>query len=360
MIERLWIAFLGILAATAVVGAGTLVLSILLARFDRRREAARRVVRPAILSRLYRPSPEWATWYEGLSRIERHVARRTVATYLRRLRGREREELTRFAKEVGIDERARSSLSSRLLLNRLRGLVWLALLERPVSQQRLREHCTDRPETRAGAARVVYASNASHADRDGTALLCWDGDERLSVFALDTLYRLNDDDATALLSLAATEGTWWNEELLVQALTVLGHCRAPGSGAGTHLEWIRSLLEHDSPRIRAGALVALSRQGWSRSVRERVPIERAIADPDPDVRTAAYELLGRWNDETSNRWLEYGVRNDPSDRSRLAAARRLSRSDRPLPDSPSDSVERTVAWVRAEHRSPRRVATGWS
>ena len=135
MTERLWIAFVVIVAATAVVGTGTLALSILLARFERRRKAAHRVVRPAILSRLHGPDPEWETWYDGLSRIERHVARRTVATYLRRLRGREREELTRFAEAVGIDERARSSLSSRLVLNRLRGLVWLALLERPVSRR---------------------------------------------------------------------------------------------------------------------------------------------------------------------------------------------------------------------------------
>ncbi|ELY53570.1 hypothetical protein C491_21816 [Natronococcus amylolyticus DSM 10524] len=360
MTERLWIAFVVIVAATAVVGTGTLALSILLARFERRREAARHVVRPAILSRLHGPDPEWETWYDGLSRIERHVARRTVATYLRRLRGREREELTRFAEAVGIDERARSSLSSRLVLNRLRGLVWLALLERPVSRRRLREYCTGRAETRAGAARVVYASDTPHAARDGTALLCWDGDDRLSVFALDTLYRLNDDDATALLSLATTEGTWWNEELLVQALTVLAHCRAPGAETEAHVEWIHTLLEHDSPRIRAGALVALSRQSWSQSLRRRVPVERAVADPDPNVRTAAYELLGQWNDETSTRWLEYGVRNDPDDRSRLAAARRLSRSDRALPDPSSDPVERTVDWVRAEHRTPRRVATGWS
>jgi hypothetical protein len=71
MSDALLIAFVAIAAMTVVVGVGTLTLSILLAAFDRRREAARQTVRPAILSRLHEPDPEWATWYAGLSRIER-------------------------------------------------------------------------------------------------------------------------------------------------------------------------------------------------------------------------------------------------------------------------------------------------
>jgi HEAT repeat protein len=178
------------------------------------------------------------------------------------------------------------------------------------------------------------------------------------VFALDTLYRLNDDDATALLSLASSDGTWWNEGLLVQVLTVLGHCRSPSTL--DRPDWLLSLLDHESSRVRAGALVSLARHGWRQSVREQVTISRALADPEPQVRIAAYELLGRWGDETALDWLQYGIQNDPNDRCRLAAARRLHASGRSLPTPSTDPVWRTVAWVRAEHKSPQRVATGWS
>ncbi len=356
----LWIAFVAIAVTTVFVGVLTVGLSAILYWFDDRRRAARTAVAPGILERLGSTEPEWGEWYADLSRIEQYVARRTVATYLRRVRGNERRQLQKFGRETGLDERARSMLSGRLLITKLRGLVWLTLLEEPLSVRELRTNCTSQAETRAGAARLVQASDLPEASRDGTALICWSGDERLSLFAMDTLYQLNKFDATALLTLASTDGTWWNEGLLVQSLTVLGYCQS--SEEIEQFEWLLSLLEHESPQVRTGTLIALGQHGWRQGLRNRVDIERTLTDPEPNVRIAAYELLGRWGDSSSIEWIRFGVLNDRDPRCRLAAARQLVGGNHALPDSSEadEAVQRTVSWARAEITTTRRVATGWS
>ncbi|WP_114578296.1 HEAT repeat domain-containing protein [Saliphagus sp. LR7] len=356
-------AFVAIVAATAVVGALALVVSILLARFDRRRERARPRLVEELFARLDRPDPNWSGWVGELSLTERFVLRRLLARYLRQLRGRERDRLVDLAEALGVGDRAVDLLASRTVTSRLRGLIWLTLLERDVPTERLRERCTDHPATRAGAARLLSVAGGPDAARDGTSLLLWSGEERLSVFGLDTLYRLNRRDATPLLAHADAEATWWSEGLVVQTLTVLAHCQA--TERADRFAWLPALLDHDSPQVRATALSAFARQGWRRELRERVDAERALADPEPAVRTAAYELFGKWGDGESVDWLRYGVYNDPDDRARLAAARTLRRvggleSVTDGTGQPDEAVARTVAWAGAERRTPRRVATGWT
>lgn len=357
--------FVVIVVATAAVGALTLVVSVALDRFDRRRERARPRLVEELFVRLDRPDPNWSGWVTELDLVERLVLRRLVARYLRQLRGRERDQLVALADALGVGEGATAFLSSRTVTNRLRGLVWLTVLEREVPTEHLRECCTDHPATRAGAARLLYASGGPEAARDATALLLWSGEERLSVFGLDTLYRLNRRDATPLLSHADAEATWWSDGLIVQALTVLAHCQA--TERTDQFAWLPALLDHDSPQVRANALIAFARHGWRRELRERVDAERALADPEPEVRTAAYELFGQWGDRESIDWLRYGVYNDPDDRARLAAARTLVRIGglAGLTDDGSamelgEEATRTVAWAEAERRAPRRVATGWT
>lgn len=353
--------FAVIVGSTVFVGALALVTSLVLARFDRRRERARPRLVEELFARLDRPDPNWSGWVAELGLVERLVLRRLLARYLRQLRGRERDQLVALADALGIGEGANSLLESRTVTNRLRGLVWLTLLERETSTERLRESCTDHSATRAGAARLVWAAGGPEPARDATSLVLWSGDERLSVFGLDTLYRANRRDATALLSHADAEATWWSEGLVVQALTVLAHCQA--TERTDQFAWLPPLLDHDSPQVRATALIAFARHGWRRELREEVDPERALADPVPAVRTAAYELFGQWADRESLDWLRYGVRNDPDDRARLAAARALVRNvdGRIEDDGPlTDGAIRTLTWASAERRPPRRVATGWT
>ncbi|ADD04715.1 uncharacterized protein Nmag_1131 [Natrialba magadii ATCC 43099] len=354
----LWTVFVVIAVVTVFVGFLTLSLSVFLFWFDGRRTAARAEIAPAILTRLDQDDPEWDGWYRELSLIERYVARQVVASYLRRIRGHERAQLVRFAEDVGIVDHARSLLGNPLLFNRLRGLVWLTLLEYPVSIERLRATSTSHPETRAAAARLLAVSDAPEASQNGTALLCWSGEDRLSTFGLDTLYQLNNTDATALLTLTATDGVWWDEGLLVQALTTLGYCQSTQELA--QFEWLLPLLEHDSPRVRSATLIALGQHGWRWRLRDRIDVERALTDPEPQVRTAAYDLFSRWGDSDSIEWLQYGVVSDPDERSRLAAVRFLNRSGTSLPEATDDAVVRTIDWVRAEHATQRRVTTGWT
>ncbi|WP_247004997.1 hypothetical protein [Halosolutus gelatinilyticus] len=74
--------FVAIVAVCLFAGAITVSLSAVLFWFDRRREAVRLDILPALFEQLEEPGPDAAAWYDGLSPIERYVVRRTVAQYL--------------------------------------------------------------------------------------------------------------------------------------------------------------------------------------------------------------------------------------------------------------------------------------
>lgn len=347
----------------------TLLISVVRYKLDHRRKTIRRQLLPELFARLGQSDPDWQEWYDDHSRFEQYVVRRVIAQYLRRLRGSERKQLQSFATGVGIDDRAVAQLKSRLLTTQLRGLIWLTLLDRPVPVDLLRTTSLDHPSTRSGAARLLYTAGTPDASDDGTALLLWQGDGRLSVFALDTLYRLNRVDASALTSKLVVDGQWWDDELVLQCLIVLAHC--PIERRDDLHEWLATLLDHDSPEIRAAALSAYEQQGWQPEIRAQVDVEQVLADPNPSVRIACYELLGRWGDSSSIEWLRYAVVTDPNDRCRLTAARTLVRADAALPTVPDTVVEadeaaetaveyvKAIDWARAEGWSPRRAAAGW-
>lgn len=351
-----------------LVAAITLCIAVVRYSIDNRRETIRHELVPELFARLERSDPDWGPWYESHSRLERYVIRRVMVQYLRKLRGSEREQLLELATTVGIDDRAIRSLESWRLTTRLRGLIWLTLLERPVSVDRLRATSLDHPSTRAAAARLLLVCGGPNANEEATSLLLWRNDERLSVFALDTLYRLNQTDASALMSKLTVDGQWWDEELLLQCLLVVGHCRL--EHRPELFEWLGTLLEHDSPLVRAAALSTFERQGWQPDVRQYVDIEQALSDPDPGVRIACYGLLGRWGDPTSIEWLQYAVVTDPNDRCRVTAARTLIKTGASLPiiESEADHAAETkvnaeseaaIAWAKAERKPPRRGAAGW-
>ena len=366
MVSPLLVAAAAVAAVCLLVAAITLFISVIRFWLDQRREAIRTELMPELFVRLDQPDPDWAGWYESHSRLERYVIRVVVAQYLRRLRGYEHQQLLSLAAAAGVDDRADRSLDSWRLTRRRRGLIWLCLLERPVSTDRLRATCLGHSETRAAAARLLFVCEGETAADDGTSLLCFRNDERLSVFGLDTLYRLNRVDASALTSKLIVDGEWWDEELLLQSLLVLAHCRL--ERRSDLFEWLGELLEHDSPQVRAAALAAFERQGWSPEIRARVDIERALSDPDPGVRTACYDLLGRWGDRSSVEWLQYAVVTDPNERCRLTAARTLTRIGAALPSAldidpetePAEVATAAIEWAQAESNPPRRASVGWS
>ncbi|THE64460.1 HEAT repeat domain-containing protein [Salinadaptatus halalkaliphilus] len=359
---------IAIVGICLLVAAITLCIAVVRYSIDTRRETIRHELVPELFARIDRSDPDWEHWYESHSRLERYVIRRVVAQYLRQLRGREREQLLALATAVGIDDRAIRSLESRRLTTRLRGLIWLTLLEQPVSVDRLRATSLGHPSTRAAAARLLLVCRGSNANEEATSLLLWQNEERLSVFALDTLYRLNQTDASALTSKLTVDGQWWDEELLLQCLLVLGHCRLERRPA--LFEWLGELLEHDSPSVRAAALSTFERQGWQPAVRQYVDIERIISDPAPGVRITCYALLGRWGDPTSVEWLQYAVVTDPNDRCRVTAARTLIRIGASVPVIESEAARAAdvegaaesaaaIAWANTERNPPRRGAAGW-
>ncbi|NGM68056.1 HEAT repeat domain-containing protein [Natronolimnobius sp. AArcel1] len=352
--------FVVIVAVCLFVGALTFGLSVVRYWFDRRQEGARGDLLPELFAHLEEPGPETATWYDSLSRVEQYVVRQSIIQYLRRLEGSDHRKFVALSAALGLDEHARALCRRRSTFNTLRGLIWLTLLKQSPSTAFLRRHCMATPETRAAAARLLCTVDEDVADMDATALLLRDGETPMSVYALDTLYQLNRSDSTPLLAKAGADASWWNDQLLLQCLTVLSHCQS--AEQIEQFAWLPPLLEAESPQIRAGALLAFARQGWRDAFREHVVVEDVLSDPEPEVRTAAYELLGQWGDRPALEWLRYGVYNDPDDRSRLAAARTLAArgDDLPMLAGPETETSRTIAWVQNEHRSRRRIATGWS
>ncbi|ELZ08321.1 hypothetical protein C479_13318 [Halovivax asiaticus JCM 14624] len=363
-----WLGDVGIaiVGGCLLVASITFLVAVIRYSIDGRRETIRHELVPDLFAQLERSTPDWERWYETHSRLERYVIRQMIAQYLRKLRGSEREQLLELATAAGIDDRAVRSLESWRTTTRLRGLIWLTLLEQPVSVDRLRAASVGHSTTRAAAARLLLVCGGPNATEEATSLLLWRNDERLSVFALDTLYRLNQTDASALTSKLTAEGEQWDEALLLQCLLVLGHCRLERRPA--LFEWLGALLEHDSPAVRAATLSTFERQGWQPSVRQYVDVERILSDPDPGVRLTCYALLGRWGDSTSIEWLQYAVVTDPNDRCRVTAARTLDRIGASLPTIDADAGESeapahfaaAIAWANAELNPPRRGAAGWS
>lgn len=363
----LWLVYwLGLFLAVALLcsGGATLVVAARDQRRHDREEAVRPGVRGQLVERLFSPDPSWRSWVDGLSTTERRVAREEVDAAVRNLRGDDRRGVQDAGEALGLVEEARATVqrgpsSSPVELFRvshfrlLEALSWLVLLERPVDDALLERAAGESPDHRAAAARVLHATDHPEAAALGTRILLGDGDESLTTFGLDTLYRLNRADPTPLLTYGARAHDDWRASLTIQVLRVVG--KAMPSAGDAPLGWVFDAADHEAPEVRAAVPVALADHGWHPTVREAFPVDDLATDPDPTVRRSTGEMLAAWGDETAVSRLEAMTRTEPDGRTRLALADLLADHRGPEWDAPA-SVDDVWRWVWADRRLLAREA----
>ncbi|MFB6148206.1 MAG: HEAT repeat domain-containing protein [Halobacteriales archaeon] len=338
-----------VLTLMVVAGFITLAESIVRLINDRRQEAVQSDVRFGMLERMTSVDPDWETWVDGLSAVERTVTRTQLESYLRSTRGAERERLQELGRTLGIPAEAKQTLRDGKRHKQLQALTWLTLLEEPVDEERLRSVCTADSGLRAAGARLLYETDHPDARPIGTDLLVGDSDTTLSVYGLDTLYLLHRDDPTPLLERAKTAHTEWRPSLVIQVLTVIRHCGIAGRDAP--LAWIVELTDHDLPTIRAAAALALAPEGWRSSLRETVDAEALCVDPDAETRRAVYTMLAEWGDRPALETLSEAARSETDQRSQVHALERLYGTavspPRPTDGTDDEDYDRAWRWVRA-------------
>lgn len=340
----------GLLYVAAAIGLLTLGVGVVTVatagwyhRRDGRQAATRARLKDQLLERLFEPDPQWDGWVQGLSSGERRELRHVLERYLRQLRGTEHDRLCALARTLGIQDAAVRDLEVER--KRVRALTWLALLNADVSVDRLRKYCTDTPRERAGAARILYESEAPEAGRLGTDLLVGEGDRPLSAFGLDTLYRLNDGTETPLLDLFPAAVEAWDTPVLVQVLLALRY--ASIDTQGDRLGWLPELVSHKSARVRATTVGVIERHGWRAPTRQRLDIEALVADADPSVRTNTYLLLVSWGDQQSAAQLRACL-DRAFDQQLLEVVRALWLHPAAGLPEPTERTRPVVNWVRAD------------
>ncbi|MFB6299408.1 MAG: HEAT repeat domain-containing protein [Halobacteriales archaeon] len=338
-----------IIALLIAVGFITLAESIVRRIDDIRRERVRSSVRFGILERMTVEGPDWKSWIDELSAVERDVARNQLDEYLRNTRGAERKRLQDLGRALDIPAEAKQRLDSNKRHKQLQALTWLALLEEPVEIDRLRSICSADSGLRAAGARLLYATSDPDVRTHGTDLLLGNGDVTLSVYGLDTLYLLHRDDPTSLLERGRVDHQEWRPSLLIQVLTVLRHCGIAGRDAP--MAWIVELTEHDLPSVRAAAALTLAPEGWRSDLRTTVDADALTTDPDPTARRAIYTMLAEWGNQTARETLAMAARSETDQRSRVQALEQL-RGDPELAAPAAIGIddqdyERAWRWVRA-------------
>lgn len=312
---------------------------------ERYRDQLRPTIREEMLVRLVADAPDWETWAEGLSTVEKRVARDVLDTYLRQLQGRERARLEQAGEALGIPDQSVTMIREGDRHQRLRALVWLSLLEYPVDPDMLWNHCRDDPTVRAAAARVLYTTESDDAAAIGTRLLLAETSRQMTSFGMDTLYRLHRDEPDTLFEYASEEVDGWSEAVTVQVLAVVRKFTTLSEDTPT--AWLLSLATHDSPAIRAATARAFAGFGWNDDLREQIPLDTLGQDPSPDVRRAVCEMLASWNDDEARARLRSIACTDTDARVRLVAMQGL----------PDDVARETIqtgdtdpvpAWVAAE------------
>jgi len=187
-----------LLVSLFLLGTATVSLSVFLLWRNRRRASVKESVKQQIFERLGEEETDWEEWCEGLSRAERGATKRLLNDYLRQVKGRERTELRRVGKALGMEDRAAERLGSRSKYARMDGLTWLTLLGGHVSTYEAVKAATDR-RTRAAAGRYLRERGD---DRKATHVVL-DTDSPMSVFGMDTLYRANRTDSKPIHEWAA-------------------------------------------------------------------------------------------------------------------------------------------------------------
>lgn len=338
-----------------VLGIGVVAVGVSIHRYrrDERARELRPVITAELFNRLGEDDPDWEAWVAELSPAERTAVRSAAERLLRQLRGAERRELGRLTLALGIDQnRLQRDIESGDLYPTLRALTWLALVEHSSVVDTAIEHCTWNRAVRSALARVLYENDDPRASRTGVDLLLGDGTEPLSVFGLDTLYRIARRDPSHLLERAGDDYGTWSDPVLVQVLLAVRHGRSAIGPAS--ITWVLDCLDRD-PEVQAEALVLLGEYGWSPRIRDGVDLGAFCTHPEPTVRQATYIALGEWGDDGLDPAIEL-IRNEPDDLARLVGIRVLRANGLDAIDEPSETFARTRQWALAERRALREIA----
>lgn len=318
------IAGLALIALLTVIAAFTVGRSLQRYWHRQRTTAVRDELRTELLDRLYDSgNPEWDTWVDTLSQLERSILESLLEEYLRELDGSDARTLAGLGEALGIDDRARRQLKTGGSYERLHALTWLALLNDPPDQEVLETYCTGTPRERAAAARVLYASDHPDIASIGVELMLRELDGAFTIFGIDTLYRVAEANPSRLFERAAADYDTWDPALQEQVLLVTRHVHTVVGGSD--LSWVVDLLSSPEERTRIEAVRTLGGYGWRRSLRDQVDIDTLCADPSPKVRASAYRILGEWGDAEAVTTLRTAAAAEGDDRARVAAAESLIR-----------------------------------
>lgn len=319
---------------------------------DTRRQRVRDDLQTEFLNRLFDPDAGWGGWVDGLSGLERTVVESLLDEYLRELDGQHAEDLRELGDELGIPERCERRLGGREEYDRLHALTWLTLLRRP-GRVRAAGFSPQTPRERAAVVRLRYESDDLETPGEGISLLLEGSTGQFTVFGQDTLYRVAVEDPGALFETAAATHRTWSEPLLVQVLVV---CQHLGTSVTTEdLSWLTATLEHESVAVRAAAVRALANLGWRGDIRNDRFVDRVLADPSPQVRSAGYRMLAQWGDEHALAALARGLRAEPDARARLAGTDALVGRREEYGGAVPEPLADAWAWSR-EHAAYDRTA----
>ncbi|WP_096391311.1 HEAT repeat domain-containing protein [Halopenitus persicus] len=347
-------AVVGIIAGGLFVVFGALsVLAIGLAAWKRRVDTitarSRETVRETLFERQKRSHPEWERWTESLSATERDCLIAVLDRYLRVVEGEQRETFLDVAAALDLGERSDAALDRSAVVPRLRALARLAMLDHPLTVDRLLETCSDTQRTREAAARLLYERRDEYenAAELGSKLILWDGQEPITIYGLETLADLNTGGETPLLHQAADAVPVWRQSILIQTCFVLEHTEQIDPDAP--IDWLFPLLEHESPTVRTAAVRAFKQQGWRDAVRTRLDLRSLITDNAANVRRATYDVLTYWGDEQSRDYLEWATITEADERCQLVAVRGLQSLETPR-EGYGDQIglRKAWEWVEAE------------
>ena len=318
--------WVGIVILALLLASGSLTLGKSIAGYyaDRRREAVEDAGRNDLHDRLGSDETSvsgqsaLSTWADSLSETEREVLVDLVREHARMLLGSERRRLIALAEELGLREEATTAIETGSRYDRLRGLSLLIAFDWAVDPEWLVDHVGTSRAEREAAIRVL-GIDPSEDDR-------WMGIDasfaggNLSVYGVDALFELLRADPSPLLTeLSRREIA--DPGLQAQALLVVGHAETALDSAA--VEGVVDLLDSDHATVRARACLALANYGWRTDLRDAVDTGALVADPDPDVRLAAYRMLGAWDDTTATDELIRAAQREDDPRAKLTALREL-------------------------------------
>lgn len=331
--------------ALAVLFWLTVGLSVYRSVQNTRQDRVRDDLQARLLDGVFSEDPEWESWVQTLSRVERDVVEDLLDEYLRELDGENVARLQELGIVLEIPERSKQRLAASGEYKRLYALTWLALLDRPEELHEA-DFTPETPRERASVARLRYETDDLDSPAEGVSILLDGATSQFSIFGQDTLYRIATDDPAALFQQAQEQYQNWPQPLLVQVLSV---CQHIGTSVTTEdLSWFVSAVEHDVPAVRAAAARALGNVGWRQDIRSERFLERLVRDPSPEVRSATYEMLARWGDQQAIHTLSTALVDEEDPRARLVGMDALVTRTDFMPALRPPEFDTTWAWSR-EH-----------